>query len=118
MIFNKKSSILIFILFLFMLLPSIAFAHGNPVFLYSLIGFAVFHLILAIYLLFLRKIGGLRFVLCGLYFICLFFCWLWALNYIGPNFSGMYVGLLVGPLLNFILILLLMKQFRKFGVNR
>ena len=99
---TKFQNIIWFVSVALLFSPSIAFAHGNPLFVVGLGGLAFIHLVFAMFFVF-RKIewikkGGIVIV----YAIVVLLSWNWALNYKGPDFSIMFTVLLVVPLLSFL----------------
>lgn len=97
---NRLAKVLVYIIVI-VFIPSAASAHGNPLLVLSLIPIALAQVGLALYL-------GLRKRLLppvAIYLMVLFLTWSWALNYRGPDFKGMYIGLVVVPLCIFLIIL-------------
>jgi len=103
----------LFVPFFLLLLPSLAFAYGNPLLALGLGGLAIIHFGFAMFLVF-RKIGwGKKGMIIGVYFIVILFIWNWALNCRGPDFSIMFTALLFIPLISFLCLVYVANKVSK-----
>jgi hypothetical protein len=94
--------ILCFAVVLVLFIPSTVFALGDPFVLFSMLGIAVLHAVLAGFILLARSCTGFRTPLLAIYLSVAVMAWLWGMDYLGPNFGEMYMRLTVGPVITFI----------------
>jgi hypothetical protein len=110
---TKLYNIIWFVPLSLLFLPSIALAHGNPLFVAGLGGIAFIHLGFGMFFVF-RKIDWIKKSgIVALYFIVILLSWNWALNYKGPDFSIMFTVLLVIPLMSFLGLAYVVKKISR-----
>jgi len=109
---KKYKTKILYAVGLVLVTPSIAFAHGDPIILYSGILIALLHFSCGIYLLLSKKFLGFRIPVLAVYMANVVISWVWAVGYKGPNFTGLYIGLTGGPLLTFLCLIWLLEKMR------
>ena len=110
---KKKRMMCLSCVFVLALIPSLAFAHGDFILLYSLFSVGVLHLALGLYLIFSKRFTGFRLPGILLYVTNISISWSWALEYGGPSFPLMYIGLIGGPLLTFLCLMWIFGNLAK-----
>lgn len=105
-----KSHIVIIASFLMLIMPNISYAIGDPMVVYAFFGFGLLHVVMGCTLIFSYRYKQKRLQFISLYLVTLVVTWFWAINYRGPNFTFMYIGLIGAPLLTFILLHLSMTK--------
>ena len=101
---HNSTRLSIIVLIVMLLLPSVSYAIGDPMVVYAFFGYGLLHIVVGCLLVFLNRYKQKRLQFGGLYLINLVVTWLWAINFRGPDFTFMYLGLLAAPVLTFILL--------------
>jgi len=116
---KMKKCYVSYIVGLLLLIPINAFAHGDPIILYSAFGIGGMNFALGLYILLAKIFSGYRLPLIVVFFANTAITWSWALDYRGPNFYRMYVGLIGVPLLIFLCLYWLFQRLQNDkGENR
>ena len=99
---GKSITVIYFVLISILSLPKFCFASGDPMIVYSFVLFAFIHIVMGLYVVFAKRFIDLRFPVIIIYSINAFTTWSWAVNYRGPEFIGMYIGLIGYPLTTYL----------------
>jgi hypothetical protein len=114
---DKKKNWL-YLVGLLLLVPSDAFAHGDPSVLYSFISIALLHCSLAVYLAVSKRFVGLRVPFFGVFVVNAVMSWAWAIGYKGPSFANMYIGLIGAPTLTFFCLFWLRANIHRIRLGK
>lgn len=106
-------SSVIHVLALLILCPGVCHAAGDPALVYFFIGNGMLHVGLGLILLISRRFERGRILLLGIYICSLVVTWMWALDYRGPVFSKMYIGLSICPIIAFIFVMFIRSAIHK-----
>ena len=91
-----------FILITFLSLPTIAYAHGNPLVVFGLGGLAFIHFLFAMLFVFRKIEWDKKAAILVVYTIVVFLTWEWGLDYKGPDVTIPFMVLLLIPLMTFL----------------
>lgn len=110
MINNRKS--ISSLVGLLLLLPSISFAHGDPMIVYAFVSYAIAAISVAMYLLTSKQFRNLRWSASVIFWLIAVITSIWALNVTGPDFTSMYIGL-TAPFITFAFLVKISNRFKK-----